>query len=751
MLLIGSILCAISSGLASEEKPATSNANKVVEMSHQGDSNIQSAKKLAEHLYAGLEKCKTDKDRVCFLLKDPKVQDHAHACSEVELFLSRAQPKEQYLLYLVMALGQYDTLFFGFDRLEDKGKALQKFTSHLLELEEFYQPIGGVLGYHLTVLRLLLDPKPNSEIQFFPPPCIDLRKDDAAAWQAAYDGIVHLGSVAQMLVIGGAADRLHLVDPKSAEPLPAAYLMFCGRTMLEGLMRDIEALEHWHYKTFGKQIEMPILMMTSMEKHNDHRIEAICTQANWFGRTPSRIRRLLQPLVPLIDTEGCWVASSPLTLMTKPGGHGVIWKLAHHAGAFQWLKKQGISSVVVRQINNPLAGLDLSLSPLIGYGIAHHKSFGFASCPSKPGFSEGLNILAVQGKGATAKATISNIEYTQFSALKKELPHLFTEGVCPANTNILFADIAAAEKAILLDPVPGVVVNAKTAVETVKNGVLVKTTAARLESSMQNLADSMQDVVDSEKCTSISPDALSTFLILRERSMLMSVAKKAFQPDQSPYETPESCFYDWNMAMRSLLEDHCSTSLPKVRTLDEFLRDGPEFTFTFHPALGPFWDVIGQKISHGSIAQNSDIELEISEISMKDFSINGSFRIRATSVTGSVGPQGRSFHEKVGRARLHNITVKNKGCQQRNPSAAIQNALPYEESCSIFLEGFSEVSAEDVSFDGPFSLVVPNGKRAIITQSPAGKISVRFEPISAPTWRYSVSWSGTTAPILKMG
>jgi hypothetical protein len=617
----------------------------------------------------------------------------------------------------------------------------------LLELEEFYQSIGGVLGYHLTVLKLLVDPKTSSNTQFYPPPCVDFRDNNIAAWTAAYDGIVNLDRVAQLFVVGGAGDRLGLIDKETQEPLPVACLQFCGRTVLEGLMRDVEALEYWHYKTFSKQVEMPILMMTSLEKHNDHHIENICTKANWFGRNPNRMRRLLQPLVPLIDTSGDWVAKAPLCLLTKPGGHGVIWKLAHHAGAFQWMKNQHVSSVVVRQINNPVAGLDLSLSPLIGYGITHKKAFGFASCPSKPGFSEGLNILAVE-KETQTKATISNIEYTQFTVLKKELPHLFTEGTCPANTNILFADIDATEKSILKNPVPGVVVNAKTAVEVRKNGTQIKTTAARLESSMQNLADALQDVVDQKDVSHLSPDDLSTFLILRDRMKLMSVAKKSFQDRASPYETPESCLYDWTNAMRMLLSQHCDTTLPESRTLDEFLQSGPEFTFTFHPALGPFWDVIGQKITHGKIAQNSDMDLEIAELSMKNFALEGSLRIHATNVTGSTGPEGRIFHENVGRAHLHNVCIKNKGRTQRTPSP--EAAHTYEETCSFFLEGFSELYAENVTFDGSFSLVVPDGKRAIITQDANSKISVRFEPITSPSWTYAVSWKTGTAPTLKV-
>ena len=45
---------------------------------------------------------------------------------------------------------------------------------------------------------------------------------------------------------------------------------------------------------------------------------------------------LLQPLVPTVDAkEGKWVKSEPFKLVLKPGGHGVIWKLASDKGIFE--------------------------------------------------------------------------------------------------------------------------------------------------------------------------------------------------------------------------------------------------------------------------------------------------------------------------------------------------------------------------------------------------------------------------------
>jgi hypothetical protein len=49
-----------------------------------------------------------------------------------------------------------------------------------------------------------------------------------------------LPDLGEIYPLGGSADRLDLVDPNTGECLPAAMLPFCGRTLLEGLIRDLQ-------------------------------------------------------------------------------------------------------------------------------------------------------------------------------------------------------------------------------------------------------------------------------------------------------------------------------------------------------------------------------------------------------------------------------------------------------------------------------------------------------------------------------
>jgi UDP-N-acetylglucosamine pyrophosphorylase len=710
------------------------------------------AKARSEEVSLQLREYTTMLDRTNALLKTDAFINTVDTHPELNTFLANASLEEVYALALMVALDQFDTVFNGLDTIENTQEALHKLLSTLAHIEKFYEPIGGILGYHSTVINLMTASEDPIDVnRYVPPPCQDIRTTTPEMWTACYEGVEKLGRTASIFALGGAGDRLNLIDEATKEPLPAARLLFCGRSLFEGLMRDVEAQEYWHYRVFSNQVTMPILIMTSKEKHNDFHLEAMGKAANWFGHRHDAIRRMVQPLVPVIDTEGQWAMSAPLELALKPGGHGVIWKLAEDSGSVKWLTFHGIDAAVIRQVNNPLAGLDKALPTLIGYGLLNHKSFGFLSCPTKPGYAEGLNVLSVKKTGSSAQATISNIEYTQFSILKNLLPNLFKEGACPANTNILYINLHKIHEALSKNPIPGMIVNAKTNVDIIQEGKTIKKTGGRLESCMQNIADGLMSPINADILPSVQPEALSTFLLLQDREKFFSATKKAYQQGQNPVETTASCLYDWNRAMRSLLTSSCHFTLPKEQTLDEFLRDGPSVTFSFHPAMGPLWEVIGQKLSRGTIAEGSELELEIAEIACTDLSVNGSLRILAEIPTGPIsGISGRTYTDKIGRAKLNGVSIVNKGLKSRDITSVLKGSVEHHETCEIILEGFSEVVATNVTISGNFRLVVPNEKRAILSQNWIGKVVTTFEDITSPSWQYAVDWQRSSAPKLQL-
>lgn len=57
--------------------------------------------------------------------------------------------------------------------------------------------------------------------------------------------------------------------------------------------------------------------------------------------------------MPAVGAEdGCWLVSKPFTPVCKPGGHGVIWKLAYDKGIFQWFHIHGRKGATVRQVRS---------------------------------------------------------------------------------------------------------------------------------------------------------------------------------------------------------------------------------------------------------------------------------------------------------------------------------------------------------------------------------------------------------------
>ena len=54
---------------------------------------------------------------------------------------------------------------------------------------------------------------------------------------------------------------------------------------------------------------------------------------------------------------------------------------------------QGRQAALVRQISNPMAGMDTTLLSLAGVGAARGAAFGFMSCDRHVGAAEGVNVL----------------------------------------------------------------------------------------------------------------------------------------------------------------------------------------------------------------------------------------------------------------------------------------------------------------------------------------------------------------------
>ncbi|KAH1160451.1 hypothetical protein AAZX31_11G235800 [Glycine max] len=608
---------------------------------------------------------------------------------------------------------------------------LTMFLQTLAEIERFYDCIGGIIGYQITVLELAQksfemqniswahqrhDVKECQILGINAPNGLNLSEDTEYASQAALWGIEGLPDLGEIYPLGGSADRLGLVDPNTGECLPAAMLPYCGRTLLEGLIRDLQAREFLYFKLYGKQCITPVAIMTSSAKNNHKHVTSLCERLSWFGRGRSTFQFFEQPLVPVVGAEECqWLVTKPFSPLSKPGGHGVIWKLAYDKGIFKWFYCQGRKGATVRQVSNVVAATDLTLLALAGIGLRQGKKLGFASCKRISGATEGVNVLMEKKSlDGNWEYGVSCIEYTEFDKFGITTGPLAPKGLqaeFPANTNILYIDLPSAElvgSSKSETSLPGMVLNTrKPIVYTDQFGRHHSVSGGRLECTMQNIADNYSNSYSS-RCYNDVEDKLDTFIVYNERRRVTSSAKKKRR--------------------------HGDKSLHQIEANENYADSGPPFLILVHPALGPLWEVTKQKFYGGSISEGSELQIEVAEFFWRNVQLNGSLIIIAENVMGSMKINENSesilhYGQRCGRCKLQNVKVLNKGIDWTcDENIYWKHDVQRSEVLQIILHGNAEFEATDVVLQGNHVFEVPDGYKLKIMPGSSG-LAIQLDPI----------------------
>jgi len=666
--------------------------------------------KMLSQLDKDLKQCSDVSEGVAYLNGLPQVTAFPQ--------LEGLSEEEECVLKQWVAIGQHE-------RVAHNLPAIRKILPQLVTVDAFYRELGGLVGYHKKVLSLLRKSfLENEELVFHPPSFFDISEMTQEVREAIAWGIEALAETAEIYPLGGAADRLHLVDDATGEEVPAAKLKLVGRTLFERLIRDLFAREFLYYQMFGKQITTPLAIMTSAEKKNHHHVLQILDENRWFHRPKEMFRLCMQPLVPVLDEEGQWCWSGKEQLLLKPGGHGVLWKLLRDEGVLDWLEERGSRKALIRQINNPAAGLDYGLLAFIGLGWKKGMKFGFASCPRRLLAAEGVNVLIERKSGDLRTLVLTNVEYCDFQKMgieDKPLRENEPYSRFPSNTNVLFADLASVKEVLDQNSLPGLLLNLKTGVTVNAEGVAVEKKMARLESTMQNLADAFVEempllqkvlgVATGEKNLSTK----TTFATYNHRHKTISTAKRAYVPGQTLQETPENCFFEQMVAARELL-GLCRFGLPLQRTIEEYLERGPEFVFLYHPALGPLYSIIQEKLQGGSFSEGAELELEISDLWIRGLNVRGSLRILADQVMGHFEGERLCFSPLRGKCVLEEVSVVNCGVDWGASRPVWKGMWQRKESLEIVLHGHSEFVAKGVTFHGHQCFAVEDGTRLIVEQ-----------------------------------
>lgn len=699
-----------------------------------------------------LKRAQTDEEKLKILEKESRLRAFFKQKTILYEFYQRVPISYQLLIASIVAIGEEGTVFESLGSLRGSAEKIDRLLGRLSELEQFYREMGGIVGYHYAVLQLLDENKKSmSEAtrgktdMWCPPPYLDLTEKGQSINQQIRWGIEALPEMAELYAVGGAGDRLGLKSSETGEPLPAALLPFLGKTLLELLIQDLQAREYLYYKLTGGQITTPVLMMTSEEKNNDTHIKAICEANTWFGRSEDSFFFFKQPLVPVTTCEGHWSLSGPLELYLKPGGHGVIWKLARDSGGFAWLEKKNRTKALIRQINNPIANTDYGLLAFPGIGWKMKKTFGFSSCPRLLGAAEGTLVLVHKEVGEKHEYTISNVEYTEFSKRGLEdTPQSSGSSYSqfPANTNILFVDIEKIQKILEKNPLPGQILNCKNDVPTVDpNGVLLQKKGGRLESTMQNISDFIHTELN-HILRETEVLALDTYVTYNERRKTISVAKNAYHSEKRIQETAEGCFYEMMHNHHALLSRECAMELPPFSSESSYLSQGPNVIFSFHPALGPLYSVISQKCRGGRLHEGAELVLEIAELEMKNVDIEGSLIIKAQHLLGGIQDGKFIYGEGTGKCRLIDVKVRNQGIDRSKKNVYWKNEVERKDALQIFLNGNGEFEAEGITFSGDYLIEVPDGYRYRMVEK-AGELFLEKRRIAEPTWFWSYRFNAS--------
>ena len=703
---------------------------------------------------------KSTADKLALLNASGLVQSFLAKSRTLRSFLKGLSPECDLVIKAILAVGQGPIVFNSIDSLSDKFGHLRVLVHTLLEVEHFYSVIGGIIGYYGTVLKLLNENKKpvaeNLNESFYYPPVEDITKETFNRAKMVKAGICALPQMAEIYPIGGAGERLNLLHAKTGVPLPVAELNFEGFSLLQRLIVDLQAREYIYWKLFGELLETPIVFMGSHEKDNITNILKLCQNACWFGRSPDSFQLLVQPLVPQITENGDFSLSDFLKLTLKPGGHGVIWRLASQEGVFDWLKAKRRTKMLIRQINNPVAGIDDTLLIFSGIANAYNKSFGFVACDRLMGAAEGMLVLKqtladMHAEPSSSLAdslynyAITNVEYVSFKSkgiqeTPKEPGSPFSHFM--ANTNILFAELDTIEKALDINPLPGFVINMKKKASFIDaQGNISEQTAGRLESAMQNIADhivhkSYKDI------DQVQAADLPSFVMYTHRKKALSVTKNAYVPEKCIQETPESCYFSVQENAYDLLTNHCHMHLPSLGDLGQYLSFGPPFIIRYAAALGPLYQIISQKIQQGRLSKGSELILEIAELELQHLDRSGSLKIMAKDIFGQTQalPGKVSYNHLGGKCQLYNVKVNNPGIDyQCGHNCYFRDEVRHLAALEIILHGNAEFYAKDVVFEGPRHIEVPSGQRMEVKMVD-GQLHLHTFKIEAPTWYWKYSF-----------
>lgn len=189
-----------------------------------------------------------------------------------------------------------------------------------------------------------------------PPDVIEWGVDAArdAAARAAGQDLLRAGRVAAFLVAGGQGTRLGYDGPKGRFPVGP----LTNRSLFAYHAQRVLATSRRY------DANVPLYVMTSDVNHAS--TVAAFEEAGNFGLAGDQVAFFVQGQLPAVDRSGRLLLADKGALSMSPDGHGGCFRALQQSGAFDDMRRRGITQLFYFQVDNPLAQV---CDPLF---IGHH-------------------------------------------------------------------------------------------------------------------------------------------------------------------------------------------------------------------------------------------------------------------------------------------------------------------------------------------------------------------------------------------
>jgi UDP-N-acetylglucosamine/UDP-N-acetylgalactosamine diphosphorylase len=150
---------------------------------------------------------------------------------------------------------------------------------------------------------------------------------------------------------------------------------------------------------------LPLAIMTS--PLNDQETRQFFEENAFFGLSSTQVSFFVQPVLPFCDDEGNWLLEEAGKLAVGPDGNGHIFSALMESGLWDTWCAQGIESISVIPIDNPLA--DPFDAEMIGFQERMHADVVIKTVP-RLSAHEKMGVIVQIGE------RIGVVEYTELSA-----------------------------------------------------------------------------------------------------------------------------------------------------------------------------------------------------------------------------------------------------------------------------------------------------------------------------------------------